>query len=285
MKLSYEQIYVDQSSSLKIESYRDNTLCNQINWHIHPEYEIVFIRNGKGTIQVSSKTENYTDGVLIFLGPNIPHIPFGNKQHKNNVEVVIQFSENFVQEKLSRFPEFDKLLAFIKMSNKGILFSKEIKQELASLFLSFAHQNCTEQLLNFLSILYQLSVSKNNRTLLKSNSPVEINKNSLERVSKVFEYINTNYAKKIRSETLAKQLGLTPNSFCRMFKSATDMNFIHFLNEFRIKKAQEFFENKNIPIIEVVYKSGFNDPSYFCKQFKKYTGVNPSTYIKQLDIE
>ncbi|AXT58323.1 AraC family transcriptional regulator [Aquimarina sp. AD1] len=282
MKPSYEQIYLEQSKSLKIESYTKDSLCHEINWHLHPEYEIVFIKNGSGIIQVESHLENYQDGLLIFLSPNMPHMPFGNKDFRDNVEVVIQFNEDFIEEKLHHFPEFSIILDFIKKSPKGCIFSQKIKDELSASFLRLSNQNNIEKLLNFINILYRLSISKNYRSIIKTNH-LEIDKTSLPRISKVFEYVNKNYAKKIKSETLAKELGLTTNSFCRIFKSSTGKNFISFLNEFRIKKAQELFYNSNnMSISEVLYQCGFNDPSYFCKLFKKQTGLSPSAYIKAL---
>ncbi|SEM20186.1 transcriptional regulator, AraC family [Aquimarina amphilecti] len=281
MKPSYEQIYLEQSKSLKIESYTKDSLCHEINWHLHPEYEIVFIKNGNGIIQVESHLQNYTDGLLIFLSPNMPHMPFGNKDLKDNVEVVIQFNESFIKEKLYHFPEFSGILNFIRKLPKGCIFSKDIKEELSEYFLRLSDQNNTEKLLNFIGILYRLSISENYRSIIKSNR-LEIDKTSLPRISKVFEYVNKNYARKIKSETIAKELGLTTNSFCRMFKSSTGKNFISFLNEFRIKKSQELFDNSNMSISEVLYQCGFNDPSYFCKLFKKQTGISPSSYIKGL---
>lgn len=283
MKASYEQIYLEQSKSLKIESYTKDSLCNEINWHIHPEYEIVFIRNGRGIAQVASNATAYDDGLLIFLGPNIPHMPFGNKEFEDNVEVVIQFSEHFISEKLVLFPEFSKILTFIRNVSKGYIFSNQTKKEVTDLFLNFQKQNKTEKLLNFITILHHLSEAKITPTILGSDHLLEIDKRSVERMTKVFEFVNKHYAKNIKSETIAKELGLTPNSFCRMFKSSTHKNFISFLNEFRIKKAQEFFENKNDSISEVLYKCGFNNPSYFCKQFRKYSGISPSMFIKRLE--
>ncbi|WP_299255102.1 AraC family transcriptional regulator [uncultured Aquimarina sp.] len=282
MKLSYEQIYLEQSTSLKIESYTKDSLCNEVNWHLHAEYEIVFIRNGNGIIQVESNIEKYQDGLLIFLGPNMPHMPFGNKDLEDNVEVVIQFNESFIKEKLNHFPEFYVILEFIRKSPKGCLFSKVTKEKLSDSFLKISNQNNVEKLLNLMHILYNLSISNYRTPIVKSNY-LEIDKTALPRISKVFDFVNKNYAKKIQSKTIAQQLGLTTNSFCRMFKSATNKSFISFLNEFRIKKAQEHFENKNISISEVLYQCGFNDPSYFCKQFRKYTGVSPSRYIKELN--
>ncbi len=281
MKISYEQIYHDQSTSLKIEIYTDKSQCDIVSWHLHPEYELVFIQGGKGSIQLDSHFEEYTDGLLVFLGPNIPHMPFGNKQSSTNAEVVIQFSESFVQEKLALFPEFQSLLKLIETSKKGIVFSSEIQKKLTPKFLDLKTQNSTKKLLNFIDILHQLSFSENQRTVLKGNIVLESNKHTLQRISKIYQYINDHYGEKIRSETLAKQVGLTPNSFCRMFKMATQRNFIDFLNEFRIKKAQEYFEHHNSSVSQAMYHCGFNDASYFAKQFKKYVGISPSEYLEK----
>ncbi len=283
MQISYEQIYLGQSESLKIESYNNKSQCDIVSWHLHPEYELVFIKSGKGSIQIDSHFEDYENGLLVFLGPNIPHMPFSNKQYEDNAEVVMQFPESFVKDKLSCFPEFESISKFIKKSNNGIIFSPETHRKLSPLFLKFKKQNNTEKLLNFIDILYKLSTSNNQRTILKGKFSLAINKHTLERISKVYQYINDHYAEEIRSETLAKQLGLTPNSFCRMFKTVTNRSFIDFLNEFRVKKAQEHFEHNDESISKVMYQCGFNDPSYFSKQFKKYSGKTPTTYIQQLD--
>lgn len=283
MKTSYEPVYLSQSESLKIEQYTHTSKCSSVNWHVHPEYEIAYIKNGDGSVQIDSYYENYADGLLVFLGPNIPHMPFGNYQLKNNKEIVIQFPEKFVTEKLGHFPEFDTILKFITTSQNGILFSSETHKRLSPFFLKLKKQNNTERLLNFITILYHLSIAPHQKVISKNKPPAEINKHSLERISKIYQYINDHYSENIQSETLAKKLGLTPNSFCRMFKSATSRNFIDFLNEFRIKKAKEHLKSKDITVSEAMYQCGFNDPSYFSRQFKKYTGTTPSKYTRQFN--
>ncbi|MBP2832154.1 helix-turn-helix domain-containing protein [Aquimarina sp. U1-2] len=278
MQISYEQIYLEQSKSLKIESYTHKSRCNIINWHLHPEYELVFIKSGKGSIHINSYYENYDNGMLVFLGPNIPHMPFGNNQFKNNVEVVIQFPESFISEKLLHFPEFNLIVNFLKRSCNGLLFSSKTHQQLQSRFLKFSKQNNIEKLLNFMDVLYHLSIATDQKQLLKTPPFFDIDKQSFKRISKVYQYVNDFYANDIRSDDMAKILGLTPNSFCRMFRNATQRNFIDFLNEFRIKKAQEYFDNGKTSIAEVMFLCGFNDPSYFSRQFKRYLGVSPSFY-------
>jgi YesN/AraC family two-component response regulator len=45
----------------------------------------------------------------------------------------------------------------------------------------------------------------------------------------------------------------------------------------------ELLAEKNNTIKEIMYLSGYNDLSYFSKQFKKYQGTTPSEYLKNLN--
>ena len=101
------------------------------------------------------------------------------------------------------------------------------------------------------------------------------------RISKVIDYINEHYKEQIVIAELAERIGLTKNSFCRFFKKMTQKTFVQFVNEFRIGKAVEILSENQMSVSEAMYLSGFNDPSYFTKQFKKYQGVTPSEYLLQ----
>ncbi|MEM8894915.1 MAG: AraC family transcriptional regulator, partial [Bacteroidota bacterium] len=79
---------------------------------------------------------------------------------------------------------------------------------------------------------------------------------------------------------VADQIGLTENSFCRFFKKMTGKSFIQFVNEFRINKAAESIHLESKGVGEIMYESGFNDPSFFNRQFRKYRGVSPLSYMK-----
>lgn len=282
MKLAYENIYLEQSKSLKIETYEGDELCHNINWHLHPEYEIVFIKNGSGKILIDTHHSSYTNGLLIFLNPNVPHVPFNNKDFKDNVEVVIQFKKEFIDERLSRFPEFKTIVQFITSISRGIIYTNETHKELTDLFLNFKNQNSLEKLLSFIHLLSHLSESKYKTNLDQMIPQLQITPTVRDRIAVVYEFVNINYHKTIKSETIANLLGLTPNSFCRLFKQYTNRRFIDFLNEFRIRKAMELLEDDHLQIIEIMNKCGYNDPSYFTRQFKKYNNISPSKYRAQL---
>jgi len=279
MKPIFENIDVAIDSSLKIETYTHGQGCELANWHIHPEYEMVYVKNGNGVLQIDGKVLNYYNGVLLFLGPNIPHADFGNKDHKDNLEVVIQFGKEFLEEKLNVFPEFKRIKRLIRDSRAVILFDQKIKKRLEQDFEELQEIGNTQRLIQFISILEKLSIHGQYSLILGQKKVNSFKSQDVERLEHIFEYVNENYSEKISIERLATLVRLTPNSFCRFFKRMTNQTFVQFLNEFRTRKAMEFFDQSKLSVSEVMYKCGFNDPSYFTRQFKKHQGLKPSTYL------
>ena len=46
----------------------------------------------------------------------------------------------------------------------------------------------------------------------------------------------------------------------------------------RLEQAQVLLRDASIPIKDVCFSSGYDDPRYFAKFFKKHTGMTPSEF-------
>ena len=64
----------------------------------------------------------------------------------------------------------------------------------------------------------------------------------------------------------------------RKLKSAMGITPQDLLSEARIKHASRLLLESDLTIAEVSYASGFADPKYFSRCFKKSTGMSPSEY-------
>lgn len=282
MKPIYESIVTSASTSFKVKSYEVSTNCDIAGWHIHPEYELVYVKNGSGTLRIGNKVHHYKDGVLVFLGGNIPHSDFGNKQFVDGKEVVIQFSKEFVDKQIGIFPELNTIKRLIYDSKYVLVFNNDIKDHLSSRFERFTELNHQEKLINLFSILNYLSMHQKYIRLFNNDLLYEFRKKESYRLRDIFEFVNTNYHLTITIKEISKKVGLTPNSFSRFFKKTTNRTFIDFLNEFRIKKAIDAMDDGDTSITEAMYRSGFRSPSYFAQQFFKYQNMTPSMYLKKI---
>lgn len=64
----------------------------------------------------------------------------------------------------------------------------------------------------------------------------------------------------------------------KMFKQEFGVNFIDYLTQLRMKKAEKLLKEKSLTVADVAYLLGYNDPKYFCRIFKKKYGITPSKY-------
>ncbi|RDY58107.1 AraC family transcriptional regulator [Flagellimonas nanhaiensis] len=280
MKPMLESINLDANASLKIEAYLNDTYCESAGWHVHPEYEMVYVKNGAGQLNIGAKKRTYTNGVLVFLSGHIPHADFGNKDNEDNLEIVIQFKKEFLEEKLKVFPELGQIMELVKKSEHVLIFDEETHRALWDDFRKFENLDYQGKLINLLSVLDFLSKKGTYEQLFETFPMDSHRKDEIRRLEEIFEYVNNRYSQNISIGEISAQVGLTPNSFCRFFKKMTKRTFIGFVNEFRTGKAVEFFNESNSTVTDVMYRSGFNDPSYFSRQFKKYQGNTPSLYLK-----
>jgi two-component system response regulator YesN len=101
------------------------------------------------------------------------------------------------------------------------------------------------------------------------------NKNT---ISQVMHVIDNGYHDKLTIQEIAKEVYLAPNYLCALFKQETGQTLNEYITKVRMEKAKELFKDKEKKINEICYAVGYNDPTYFTKIFKRYTGLNPIEY-------
>lgn len=79
-------------------------------------------------------------------------------------------------------------------------------------------------------------------------------------------------------EELAEISGYSRGHFYRKFKEETGCNPHEFILDLKMRYALRILQTENITIKEVAAACGFDDPSYFCKVFRKHYGVTPALF-------
>jgi len=77
---------------------------------------------------------------------------------------------------------------------------------------------------------------------------------------------------------LASFSGLSRTYLSHVFKEVTGMRLRDYLIQVRLDKAKELLSHIDLKIKEIAYDTGFSDPNYFCRAFKKKTGLNPTNW-------
>jgi AraC-like DNA-binding protein len=169
----------------------------------------------------------------------------------------------------------------LENSSKGILFSKETSHFLKDRIIGLANKTGFDSVLELLSILHDLSISRN-QVLLSNTTFIDgnISYNS-RRIEKVFEHLRNNYQKEISLEDVSKIAGMTEVSFSRFIKKRTGRTFIDSLNDIRLGYASRLLIDSSQTVAEIAYKCGFNNISYFNRLFKKTKNITPKEFREQ----
>lgn len=100
-------------------------------------------------------------------------------------------------------------------------------------------------------------------------------------IARAMQYISEHYSEQITLTKLAETACLSPNYFCRIFKSETGLNYSEYMNRLRLEQAKKLLRSTTMHTNEIAEKVGFKDYRYFCRIFKVYTGFTCSEFRRK----
>lgn len=102
-------------------------------------------------------------------------------------------------------------------------------------------------------------------------------------IKRVVKYIEKNYYTDLKLELLSEIFNYNSAYLGKVFKSHTGMSFNTYLDTIRIDKAKKLLMEDKIKVYQVCDKVGYKNIDYFHSKFKKYVGVSPLNYKKQVE--
>lgn len=99
-------------------------------------------------------------------------------------------------------------------------------------------------------------------------------------VKQAIAYMYRHFQEDIQVEDISNAIGFSKFYFCRCFKEITGQTPLWHLNYIRCRNARALLLSGKYNITESAIKSGFNNPSYFGKIYKKYFGCLPREEVK-----
>ena len=249
--------------------------------HTHEEFELNFIINAKNAKRIIGDHISEIDDLeLVLVGPNLQHGWFTHKcESKQLQEITIQFHRDLFDEKFLRRNQMSFIKGMFEKSMRGILFSRETMQTIKPRIIDLTHKHGFDSVLELMSILHDLSISRNMKLLSDpSFAPVDTFSYNSRRVEKVMEYMNQYFDKTISLTDVAKIAAMSEVAFSRFFKTRTGSTFIDTLNDIRLGHASRTLIETTNSITEIAFQCGFNNISNFNRIFKKRKNCTPKEF-------
>ena len=285
MKATYQKILLSEGSSFLATRLILPRFHSE--YHFHPEYELKYVIESKAKRFVCDTIENFQEGDLILLGPNIPHYWRNDAIHDQSdlmkaKAVVVLFSEDFLGDKFFNVQEMTPIMELLRKSNAGLAFPNAINGPIPQMMEELTISSGPLRIILMLKILAELTKAESRKLLTEefsSGTPfLDANSPSFVRLQKVHHYVIKNFHSPLQIEDVAQIANMTPHAFCKYFKKSTKKTFMTFLNELRVCHAKKLLIENRIPISQICIESGFNNISNFNRQFKTGTNMTPSDF-------
>ena len=251
--------------------------------HFHPEVEILLVVEGTGTRYVGDSVESFAPGDLVMIGPNVSHEWCSDKKSGSVVSeaIYILFNTGIMGSEFWNLPESKIILKIIEQSERGIKLTGKTRDEVAFLMKRIDTSFGFNRITLLMTILEMIAFNGEYQYLASPVVQNTINDRDSERLNKVYKYVLDNCQQEINLERASSIANLSKPAFCRYFKKRANKTFVRFLNEIRVGQACRLLVNENQTIAEICYKCGYNNISYFIRQFKAITGFTPLGYRKK----
>jgi AraC-like DNA-binding protein len=255
-------------------------------WHYHPELELVYIIEASGRQFIGDSIHHFKNDDLILVGSNLPHLwrcdeKFLEKGSKLKVEaIIVHFLPDCFGRDFFKLPENESLLKLFQSARMGVRIKNQTRDTVAGLMRQLVQARNSERIILLLQILETISQSGQTKPICSEELTFQYSKTEAERLNTIYQYILNNFSRQLTLEQIAKVAHLTPNGFCRYFKSRIKKTFSKFLLEVRIGHACKLLAESEKTVADICYESGFNNFSNFNRHFKIIAGRTPLNHRK-----
>ena len=252
----------------------------QIPVHWHDELEIIYVKSGFLTVNISGENYIGKPGDAFVVSP-------GNLHFMGSQTGTVDYFTFLLPLKYIAFRSDDMLDdKLIEPLNSGhLMISPEIKdtvkeqcEQLARVYaaeIDKSESKITGQirkkivLLQFIHELWKKGFIVENDTT---------GRNTVEK--EMVSYIQQNYTGKILLREFGEQFHLSEKYISRYFKEHFHITLSQYVTYLRLEHAKQMLQETDISVTEVAMQSGYQNISYFIRSFKKTYGVSPLKYRK-----
>lgn len=244
-----------------------------LHWHL--EYELILVLSGRFRLSLDGEQYVLEAGDCAWISDGAVH----GGEPENCIYECVVFDLAAVLRDTPLCTKSAKEFLTHSASCTGKLEKGSVSAQLADKIFEAMEKEQNGYEWVTVGLLWQLmgNMLKNQKSETQNYSH---SRQQISKLKNVLAYIKDNYSSQISLEQLAAIAGMSPKYFCRAFSSMTGKTPIAYLNYYRIECAGELLKLTDKTVTEVAMSCGFNDMSYFSKQFKRYKNVSPLKYKK-----
>ncbi len=253
-------------------------------------FELVLIKEGKGTQCINYNFYNYKKGSLFLLPPL--------KCHSFQIEeptkfVFLKFTSNFFNNdkptdsnQLDWFREAAYILSNYNQLPGDIIHNQLDRQHIYALIDLILKENRNHQsssptlIKSFMTSILEILLRNSKKS---SASDIITDPQNDDRITKLLAYINENINEPqlLKVDQLSKTFLISPTYLSEFFRKKVKMSLREYIIKTKLKLVEIRLLNSNYTLTQIASELSFTDVSHLSKTFKKYTGMSIREFKKQ----
>ena len=271
------------------QAFSQHDTCGQYfaPYHWHDEAEFLYVTEGSIMLRTESDTKILSAGQICFINPGTAHALFGSSDISHHYALVFNLELlSFAQYDVCQNRYLEPLFSGKLLFPSGDSLMPETYAKIGQLIaraeqLYQSTDSAVPAPLSIKIILLQiLEILFSEQAFLPSGDNARWKSTEEYTLRPVFAYMKQHYQERITLEQLASSLHMNKNYFCKFFKQKVGKTPFSYLNEYRINQAAALLLTTDAPITEIAMNTGFDNMSYFIRQFKHCKGCTPSVFRK-----
>lgn len=259
----------------KICDFDDDEIEHNLMPHLHDFYSIFWIESGEAIHATEFVEYSLTADTILFVPPGLKHRMYIDKSVGGTYmlfnEEFIQFNRLNIQPlknyRLFNNPEFKSLITVSsdqkeKLENITRLIFNELKNK----------DDYSQEIV--LNLLHLFLLESRRIFDLQNQAPKEAAETTPDNtIIKFKQLIEENFAKEKNVSPYAEMLNMNPSCLNELSKRVTGITAGELIRNRVIEETKKLLYSSRMSGKEIAYELGFDDPAYFSRFFKKYTGT------------
>lgn len=259
----------------KICDFDDDEIEHNLMPHLHDFYSIFWIESGEAIHATEFVEYSLTADTILFVPPGLKHRMYIDKSVGGTY---ILFNEEFIQfnrlniqplknYRLFNNPEFKSLITVSpdqkeKLENITKLIFNELKNR----------DDYSQEIV--LNLLHLFLLESRRIFDLQNQAPKELADTTPDTtIIKFKQLIEENFTREKNVSPYAEMLNMNPSCLNELSKRVTGITAGELIRNRVIEETKKLLYSSRMSGKEIAYELGFDDPAYFSRFFKKYTGT------------
>lgn len=251
-------------------------------FHVHHKYELYYEITGSRQYFIEDSAYVVNAGDMILIGADQIH----KTEHigdEPNSRIVVNFSDDYLKEITSAFPDIDFVSFFSNptnhlitcLENKDRFLIEATLHSILDLYNSDDSNKRARCKLLFPVLLLHIKQILENREATSIAYPAPA-LNPL--IADAQKYVAEHYREDLTLQGIADALFISPYHLSRIFKKQVGIGIVDYIKTIRLKVAQNLLVNTSDSITLISDKSGFSSAAHFRRTFKDSIGLSPQKY-------